>query len=80
MQTNCDLIIMYFDPKTDSPITLLELGKFCDSGRIVVTCQKPFWKKGNVDVVCEKYGVPMAKSLDALIEYAKIKYLEKYKK
>lgn len=52
-------IFMYFDPNTKSPISLLELGLFAHTGKMVVCCPKGFWRKGNVDIVCEKYGVTM---------------------
>jgi hypothetical protein len=46
------VICVYFDPKGQSPITLLELGLFHDKD-IIVCCPEGFWRKGNVDVnVC----------------------------
>jgi Nucleoside 2-deoxyribosyltransferase like len=67
-QERAGLIAMYFAPGTQAPITLLELGLFADSGRLVVCCPEGFWRKGNVDIVCERYGVPQVDELDALIE------------
>jgi hypothetical protein len=40
-----DLILMYFDPATKSPISLLELGKFAESGKILVCCPTGFGVK-----------------------------------
>jgi len=54
-----DLIIMYFDPNTKSPISLLELGLFARSGKIKVICPDGFWRKGNVSVVCDYYNIPL---------------------
>lgn len=54
-----DLIALYFDPTTKSPITLLELGLFAASGKIIVCCPPGFWRKGNVDIVCEKWEIPL---------------------
>lgn len=54
----CDLIFMYFAPNTKSPISLLELGKFADSHKLIVCCPEGFWRKGNVDIVCDRYGIP----------------------
>ena len=53
-----DVIIMYFAPGTKSPISLLELGLHAYSKKILVCCPKGFWRKGNVDIVCEQYGIP----------------------
>ncbi len=63
-----DLIVMYFAPNTKSPISLLEFGLFAQTGKMVVCCPKEFWKKGNVDVVCQRYGIKQVKSLDNLID------------
>jgi hypothetical protein len=68
-----DLIIMYFDINTKSPITLLELGLYANSKRLVVCCPEGFWKKGNVDIVCRTYGIPMVSDLEELIAYIRIK-------
>lgn len=58
-----DEIIMYFDPKTKSPTSLLELGLYANSGKLRVICPKGFWRKGNVDIVCEKYNIPLYEDL-----------------
>jgi hypothetical protein len=50
-------IIMYFDPATKSPISLLELGLHADSGKIIVCCPKGFWRRGNVEMVCERFDI-----------------------
>ena len=63
-----DLIIMYFSPDTKSPISLLEFGKFADSGKMLVCCPTGFWKKGNVDIVCERYGIPSYSTLVELLK------------
>ena len=70
-----DLIVMYFDPNSKSPITLLELGLHARSGKLIVCCPDGFWRKGNVDIVCEKYGVKMVPSLDELIFYINSNYI-----
>ena len=51
------MIIMYFDKNTKSPITLLELGLYAQSGKLLVCCPDGFWRKGNVDIVCERYKI-----------------------
>ncbi len=58
-----EAILMYFDSATKSPISLLELGLFARSGKMIVVCPKGFWRKGNVDIVCAKYGIKCAKSV-----------------
>ena len=67
-----DHIIMYLDPNTKSPISLLEMGLHAQSGKLLVVCPEGFWRKGNVDIVCEKYGFPQFASLDAVIARVRI--------
>lgn len=62
------VIAVYFDPGTKSPITLLELGLHARSGKLVVCCPAAFWRRGNVEVVCARYGVTLVEELDNLIE------------
>lgn len=62
-----DLVACYFAPNTRAPITLLELGLHARSGKLIVACPDGFWRKGNVDVVCRRYGVDQVADLDALI-------------
>ena len=66
-----DLILLYFDPATKSPISLLELGLHARSKKMAVCCPPGFWRKGNVDIVCTKYGIPMMDTLDELVGWAK---------
>jgi nucleoside 2-deoxyribosyltransferase len=64
-----DLIVCYFSPETQSPVTMLELGLFARSGKLVVCCPEGFWRKGNIDIVCEKYGIPVVETLEELIRH-----------
>jgi hypothetical protein len=63
---NADLIIMYFDPSTKSPISLLELGLFARSGKLRVVCPDGFWRKGNVEITCNYYKIPLHNNLETL--------------
>ncbi len=62
-----DIIVMYFDPNTKSPISLLELGLYAASGKLIVCCPEGFWRKGNVDIVCQRYKVPTVETIQDLI-------------
>jgi hypothetical protein len=61
----CAIIFMYFDPSTKSPISLLELGAYGASGRMVVCCPEGFWRKGNVEVFCTRHNIPLANDLES---------------
>ena len=67
-----DIILVYFDPNTKSPITLLELG-YCVSIAevVIVCCPKGYWRKGNVDIFCNRQGVLVVESLEELVSKAK---------
>lgn len=65
---DADWIIMYFDPATKSPITLLEFGLWLDSGKLIVACPDGFWRKGNLQVCCARAGIILHETLDGLIE------------
>jgi hypothetical protein len=67
-QERADVIAMYFAPATKAPVTLLELGLFARSGKVVACCPEGFWRRGNVEVVCRRYGVPLVPNLGELIE------------
>ncbi len=60
-----DVIAMYFDEHTYSPISLLELGLYATSNKLVVYCPEAFWRHGNVDIVCSRYGIPIFSDKDA---------------
>ena len=68
-QENANLILCHFEPEARAPVTMLEFGLF--KNRMIVHCPEGFWRKGNVDIVCDRYTVPIAGSIDAMITYAK---------
>ncbi|MFH1546953.1 MAG: nucleoside 2-deoxyribosyltransferase domain-containing protein [bacterium] len=72
-QENADAVVFHFEPDTKSPITLLELGLF--RHKAIVHCPEGFWRKGNVDIVCDKYGILRASSLKRIADI--ISYMKK---
>lgn len=65
-----NLVVFFFDPKTMSPISLLELGLMAATPmkQVIVCCPDGFWRKGNVDIVCKTYHLQMAENLNELIQ------------
>ena len=63
-----DIIVMYLDPNTISPISLLELGLYAHTGKLVMVCPDGFFRKGNVEVVCDLYDIPLFNSIEDLTE------------
>jgi len=67
-----DAVVFYFVPYTKSPITLLELGLTAHSkSNAAVCCPEGFWRKGNVDIVCRRYGINMVSSLVVLADWVR---------
>ncbi len=80
----CDLVLIYFDPKTKAPISLFELGmvarqqifdsKFAGQ-EVIVACPPGFYRRGNVQLICDKFQRPMVNSLAELIATARLKII-----
>lgn len=63
-----DVIAMYLAPGSQAPVSLLELGLHAGSGKVLLACPDGFWRKGNVDIVAQRYGIPRYDSLPALAQ------------
>jgi hypothetical protein len=61
----CDLVVMFLAPNSMSPISLLELGLFKD--KMVICCPDGFYRKGNVDVVADRYNIPVFEDFDSFL-------------
>lgn len=51
------VICFFFDVTTRSPVTLLELGLWAASKKVIVCCNEQYWRSGNVKLVCDRYGI-----------------------
>jgi len=56
---NADLIVMVLSDNSKSPISLLELGLYATSKKILVFCTDKFYRFDNVRLTCEKYDIPL---------------------
>lgn len=68
-----DLIVVYITAASKAPITLLELGLHAHQSNLIVCCEEGFWRKGNVDIVCERYGIKQVEGFDQMVEALKEK-------
>jgi hypothetical protein len=67
-----DMVVFYFDPDGPAPITLLELGLCAGSPQKVVVCCPPgYWRRGNVQIVCNRYSIKMVDDMEDLISSIK---------
>lgn len=68
-QEDADLIVFYFADDSKSPITLLELGLAVGFDTpAIIFCTDKFYRKGNVDIVADRYGYTVATSMDEFID------------
>ncbi|WP_420145256.1 nucleoside 2-deoxyribosyltransferase domain-containing protein [Sphingobium sp.] len=63
---SADIIILYFAPGSQSPVSLLEMGLHARSGKLVIFCPDGYWRKGNVDITAQRYGAKMVTSFEEL--------------
>lgn len=67
MQERADVMAVYFGAGTDAPVSLLEFGLCARSGKkVVVVCEAGYRKRGNVEIVCGRYGIEMAADINEL--------------
>lgn len=68
---NSEYVMMYFAPGSKSPISLLELGMISqrNPANLFVCCPEGYWKKFNVDKVCERYGIEQFSTLDEITNH-----------
>ncbi len=83
MQARADLVAVYLYPGTQAHVSLLELGLAVGSGNgdsdgsdgVVVCCPEGYWKRGNVSIVCRRFGVEMVEGGTAPLRDAIIRKL-----
>jgi len=66
---DADLVLFYFNPTTQSPITLMELGTILnsDNTNAIVCCPDGYWRKGNIEVYCEWAGIQLHHTKEAFL-------------
>ena len=67
-----DVIVMVLLDDSKSPISLLELGLYATSKKLLVFCTDKFYRFDNVRLTCEKYHIPLFTSIDTNLIFNKI--------
>ncbi|KAI0859351.1 hypothetical protein F4860DRAFT_515997 [Xylaria cubensis] len=68
-QAKADLVVVYFHPATLAPISLLEFGLSAQvQGKVIAIAPKGYAKRGNVQIVCQKFGIEFLETIDNLHE------------
>ena len=64
-----DVVVFFIQGDTKSPISLMELGLVGDKRgtKVIVCCEDEFWRRGNVEVFCYKYDIPLLERFDDMI-------------
>lgn len=66
-------MVFYFVAGQQAPVSLLELGLVLgqytgtSKRKVLVGCEDGYCKRGNVQAVCARYGVPLTENLKGLV-------------
>lgn len=66
-QEAASMVIFVFTKDSKAPITFLEFGLFGPRKDAMVCAEEGFYRQGNLDIVCERYDIPMYHNLDEMI-------------
>jgi hypothetical protein len=54
-----DLIVMYLQPDTLSPISMMEIGLYINTldwnKQMIICCPEGFWRKGNIEILVDRF-------------------------
>ncbi len=65
MIERADCVLMVLQKDTKSPISLMEIGIIAGANghgalnKMIISCPEGFWRKGNVDIVAQRYRIPV---------------------
>jgi len=67
-----DLIAVHLEPDSVSPVTLLEIGLYARhnkyENKMIIHCPPGYFRKGNIDVLCQRYQIDQADTFNNFIE------------
>lgn len=67
-----DIIAMILLDDSKSPISLLEMGLYAKTGKLIVFCTPNFYRWDNVRLTCEKYHIELVQDIHPTIIANKI--------
>ena len=59
LSTSCDIVYINIDPNTKSIITFGEFAQVFRSEWVVINCPRGYWRRGNIEVMCQRAGVKL---------------------
>lgn len=75
-----DYIVMYIDPKTTSPITLLEYGLCAKENKLFLCCPEGFYRRGNMQITSKFYSIPFYDTYKEFVDHMKVIFEERLSK
>lgn len=71
---NADLILMWFPKASEAPISLLEMGLYLRSGKLLIGVEDGYYRQKNIELTTRRYNVPVFYTLNELIHQVKIRF------
>jgi hypothetical protein len=68
-----DHVVVYFDPATKAPITLLEVGLHARDDKLIICCPDGYWRKGNIEIICRRFNIPLLQTFEEMMTTLKSK-------
>jgi hypothetical protein len=65
---SADLIFMWLPKNALAPVSLFETGLFMDSGKMIIGAEPGFYRRRNLELTCQRHGVPLYGALDDMLE------------
>ena len=62
------VVFMWFPQAAKAPISLLETGLWMDRKKLLIGVEHGFYRRRNLELTCEHYGVRLWDNLDAMIQ------------
>ncbi len=66
-----DIIFMNLLPESKSPISMVELGLYARSNKLIICCPENFYQYRYINALAKKYNVTLFSELDKGIQYLK---------
>jgi nucleoside 2-deoxyribosyltransferase-like protein len=67
-QEAADMVLFVFTKDSKAPITFLEMGLFAKDKDALVCAETGFYRMVNLEVVCERYSIPIYHNLESMLE------------
>lgn len=65
---DADAIFMWFPKDSKAPISFFEAGLYWKSGKLIVGAEPGFYRRGNLEITGDYYGLYICSTLDEMLE------------